>query len=162
QDVTQRRFAEEELRRSEAYLAEAQRVAHIGSWAIDYVNRKPIHSSEELHRLFGFDPAAGMPPWRDWKERVHPEDREATRDIIRRSLREKTDFEMDYRVCHPDGTIKYLHVVGHPVLNAAGEVGEFVGTSVDVTQRRLAEEELRRSQTYLAEAQRLSHTGSWA
>jgi PAS domain S-box-containing protein len=161
QDVTQRRVAEEGLRRSQAYLAEAQRLAHTGSWAIDYANRRPIHSSEELYRLFGFDPAAGMPSWNEWRERVHPEDREMARDIVKQSSREKTGFEMDYRVCHPDGTIKHLHVVGHPVLNAAGEVAEFVGTSVDVTQRRLAEEELRRSEAYLAEAQRLSHTGSW-
>jgi len=160
QDVTQRRVAEEDLRRSEAYLAEAQRLAHIGSWAIDYANRRPIHSSEELHRLFGFDPAAGLPPWNEWRERVHPEDRERTRDVIKRSSREKTDFEMEYRVCHPDGTIKHLRVVGHPVLNVTGDVVEFVGTSVDVTQRRAAEDALDKVRSELAHVTRAMSLGA--
>jgi PAS domain S-box-containing protein len=139
-DIEDRKRTEEALQRSEAYLAEAQRLSHTGSWAIDYANRKPIHSSEEHHRLFGFDPAGGMPPWRDWMQRIHPEDRAMTRQIIERSSGERTGFEMDYRICHPVGTIKYLHVVGHPILNAAGDVIEFVGTSIDVTERRQAEE----------------------
>src|SRR5262249_47985502 len=124
QDVTQSRRAERELRRSEAYLAEAQRLSHTGSWAVDYANRRPIHSSEEHHRLFGFDPAAGMPPWRDWMDRIHPEDRATTKAIVERSTREKIDLEMDYRICHPDGTVRYVHDVGHPALNAAGDVVE--------------------------------------
>jgi PAS domain S-box-containing protein len=158
-DIDDQKRAERALRRSEAYLAEAQRLAHTGSWAIDYANRKPIHSSEEHHRLFAFDPAGGMPPWRDWMLRIHPEDRPMTEEIIERSSRERTDFEMDYRVCHPDGTMKYLQVVGHPILNAAGEVVEFVGTSVDVTERRQAEESRRDAQNKLAHANRVSTMG---
>ena len=88
-DIDDQKRAERALRRSEAYLAEAQRLAHTGSWAIDYANRKPIHSSEEHHRLFGFDPAGGMPPWRDWMLRIHPEDRPMTVDILEQSSREK-------------------------------------------------------------------------
>lgn len=160
QDLTQRRVAEAELRRSEAYLAEAQRLSHTGSWAVDYANRKPIHSSEEHHRLFGFDPAVGMPPWRAWMDRIHPEDRERTREIIERSSREKTDLEMDYRICLPDGTVRYVHDVGHPVLNAAGGVVEFVGTSVDVTQRRLAEEALDKARSELARVTRAMSLGA--
>src|SRR5262249_25676830 len=119
-DVEDRKRAEQELRRSEAYLAEAQRLSHTGSWAVDYTNRKPVHSSEEHRRMFGFDPADGMPPWRDWMDRIHPADRDAMREIVRRSSREKTDLEMEYRIRHPDGTVKHVHDVGHPVLNAAG------------------------------------------
>jgi PAS domain S-box-containing protein len=158
-DIEDRKRAEDELRRSEAYLAEAQRLAHTGSWAIDYANRKPVHSSEEHHRLFGFDPAGGMPPWRDWMQRIHPEDRSMTKQILERSSREKTGFEMDYRVCHLDGTIKYLHVVGHPVLNTVGDVVEFVGTSIDVTERRQAEQSRHDARNALAHANRLSTMG---
>ena len=100
-DIEDRKRVEEALQRSEAYLAEALRLAHTGSWAIDYANRKPVHSSEEHHRLFGFDPTGGMPPWRDWMQRIHPDDRAMTKAIIERSSSEKTDFEMDCRVCHP-------------------------------------------------------------
>jgi PAS domain S-box-containing protein len=160
QDVTQRRVAERELRRSEAYLAEAQRLSHTGSWAVDYANRKPIHSSEEHHRLFGFDPADGMPPWRAWMDRIHPEDRDRTREIIERSSREKTDLEMDYRICLPDGTVRYVHDVGHPVLNDAGEILEFIGTSVDVTQRRLAEDALDKARSELAHVTRAMSLGA--
>jgi len=158
-DIEDRKHAEEALRRSEAYLAEAQRLAHIGSWAIDFANRKPVHSSEEHHRLYGFDPAGGLPPWSDWMERIHPEDRVMTRDVLERSSRERADFEMDYRVCHPDGTTKYLHVVGHPVLNAAGDVVGFIGTSMDVTERRQAEESRQDAQNKLAHANRVTAMG---
>jgi PAS domain S-box-containing protein len=160
QDVTQRRHAEAELRRSEAYLAEAQKLSHTGSWAVDYANRKPIHSSEEHHRLFGFDPKNGMPPWRAWMDRIHPEDRARTREIIERSSREKTDLEMDYRICLPDGTVRYVHDVGHPVLNATGDVVEFVGTSVDVTQRRLTEDALDKVRSELAHVTRAMSLGA--
>jgi PAS domain S-box-containing protein len=155
QDITQHRHAEAKLRRSEAYLAEAQRLSHTGSWVVDYANQKPIHSSEEHHRLFGFDPANGMPPWRAWMDRIHSEDRARTREIIERSSREKTDLEMDYRICLPDGTVRYVHDVGHPVLNAAGDVVEFAGTSVDVTQRRLAEDALDKARSELAHVTRV-------
>ena len=158
-DIEDRKRAEQALQRSEAYLAEAQRLGHTGSWAMDYSNRKPIHSSEEHYRLFAFDPAGGMPAWRDWMLRIHPDDRAMTNEIIERSSREHTDFEMDYRICHPDGTIKYLHVVGHPILDAAGDVVEFVGTTMDVSERRRAEEARQDAQNKLSHANRIATMG---
>jgi two-component system sensor histidine kinase/response regulator len=139
-EISRRQRTEEDLRRSEAYLGEAQRLSHTGSWALDVATGQFIHSSEEHHRLFGFDPREGIPVWKDWARRVHREDREGTWDRIRRGISERTDFELDYRTVNPDGTIKYVHALGHPVFNAAGDLVEFVGTSIDVTQRRRAEE----------------------
>ena len=149
------------MRRSQVYLTEAQRLGHTGSWAIDVANQRGIHSSEEHHRLFGFDPGEGIPAWEEWERRIHAEDRDRAMATFARGLRERVDFETEYRIVRPDGTMRYVHAVGHPVFSAAGDLVEFVGTSIDITERKKAEDALRRSEAYLAEAQRLSQTGSF-
>jgi PAS domain-containing protein len=135
-EIFRRRRTEADLRRSETYLAEAQRLSHTGSWAFNVATRQFTHSSEEHHRLFGFDPGAGMPVWEDWVRRFHPEDRESTVGTIEQSICERTDFELDYRVVHLDGTIKYIHASGHPVLNASGALVEFVSSRMLIALRR--------------------------
>ena len=161
-EISRRQRTEEDLRRSEAYLGEAQRLSHTGSWALDVATGQFIHSSEEHHRLFGFDPREGIPVWKDWARRVHREDREGTWDRIQRGISERTDFELDYRTVNPDGTIKYVHALGHPVFNAAGDLVEFVGTSIDVTQRRWAEEARLDAQNQLAHVHRVTAMGQLA
>jgi PAS domain S-box-containing protein len=161
-EVSRAERTEAELRRSEAYLAEAQRLSHTGSWALDVATGQFIHSSEEHHRLFGFDPQEGIPVWKEWARRVHREDREGTWDKIQRGISERTDFELDYRTVHPDGTIKYVHALGHPVFNAADDLVEFVGTSIDMTERRRAEEARLDAQNKLAHANRVTTMGQLA
>jgi PAS domain S-box-containing protein len=161
-EISRRQRTEEDLRRSEAYLGEAQRLSHTGSWALDVATGQFIHSSEEHHRLFGFDPREGIPVWKDWARRVHREDREGTWDRIQRGISERTDFELDYRTVNPDGTIKYVQALGHPVFNAAGDLVEFVGTSIDVTQRRRAEEARLDAQNQLAHVHRVTAMGQLA
>ena len=92
----------------------------------------------------------------------HPEDQKRIRELFENSKNQKIDYDADYRIVLPDGTIKHLHAVGHPVLNESGDLVEFVGTAMDITERKQKEEALRRSEAYLAEAQKLTHTGSWA
>jgi PAS domain S-box-containing protein len=164
-----RRFAaqalelqEEKLQRSEAYLAEAQRLTHTGSWAWRVAGREATHLSEEWYRIYGFDPEAGMPTWEERLQRIHPEDRAKWQGTIDRAIAEKSDYEVEVRILLPGGTVKYIHTVGHPVLSASGDLVQFVGSATDITERKQAEEALRRSEGYLAEAQRLSRTGSWA
>ena len=161
-DVTAAKQAEETLRRSEGYLAEAQRLSHTGSWASIPAKGEIKYLSEECYRVMGFDPRGGQPRYEVFFERIHPDDQSKVTGAIETAGRERSDFELDYRIVHPGGEIRDIHVEGHPVLSPSGDLVEFVGTVMDITERKRAEEALRRSEGYLAEAQRLSHTGSWA
>jgi PAS domain S-box-containing protein len=138
-DITGSKRAEEALRRSESYLAEAQRLTHTGSWAWRVAGREAVHLSEEWYRIYGFDPEEGLAAWEKRLQRLHPEDRANWQETTERAIREKSDYEGEHRILLPDGTVKYTHTVGHPVLNASGDVVQFVGTMTDITDRRRAE-----------------------
>ena len=160
--ATRLRSLYETLQISEMHLEEAQRLTHTGSWVWQVEGRGPLHLSDEWYRVFGFDPEKGMPPWEERRQRVHPEDREKWQGEIERAIREQSEYDVEFRILLPDGSVKYIHAVGHPVFSASGELVQFVGSSTDITGRMFAEQTLRRSEGYLAEAQRLSRSGSWA
>jgi formate hydrogenlyase transcriptional activator len=162
EDITQRKSAEEALRRSEAYLAEGQRLAKTGSWAVNAKTETCIYWSEEMRQIFGLDPQRSkLPDREEFLRLVHPEDRAGLNERVDQALRAKADIVQDYRIVLSDGTIKHIHSIGHPVLDETGNITEYVGTDVDVTERKRAEEKLRRSEADLLEAQRISQTGSW-
>ena len=145
-----RRFAaqtlelqEEKLQRSEAYLAEAQRLTHTGSWAWRVAGRDALHLSEEWYRIHGFDPENGPPAFEQLLQRTHPEDRAKWQGAIDRAIDRKSDYEVEFRILLPDATTKYIHTVGHPVLNASGDLVQFVGSSTDITERKRAEQATR-------------------
>src|SRR6266481_1145776 len=158
-DVTATKHAEEKLRRSEVYLAEAQKLSHTGSFGWD-VSSGEIYWSRETFRIFGYEPAAKA-TINMVLQRTHPEDRAAVQQLIERVSRERKEWDFEHRLLMPDGSVKYLRVMGHPSKDE-GRRFEFVGAVTDITESRRTEEALRRSEGYLAEAQRLAHTGSWA
>src|SRR5580704_6499149 len=134
---------EEKLRRSEAYLAEAQRLTHTGSWAWRVAGGDAEHLSEEWYRIYGFDPENGPPAFEERRQRTHPEDRAKWQGAIDRAIAEKSEYELEFRILLPDGSVKHIHTVGHPVLNASGDLVQFVGSSTDITERKRAEQATR-------------------
>src|ERR1700756_1388919 len=133
EDITQRKRAEEALQRSEGYLAEAQKLTQTGSWAAkvslkenvnwpENVNWSNAYWSKEMYRIFGFDPDPTPPSSVEVVRRLHPEDALSHPRMIERAIRDGTDFELDYRLLLPDRTAKHIHSVGHPVVNASGDV----------------------------------------
>jgi PAS domain S-box-containing protein len=138
-DVTVAKQGEKTLRESEAYLAEAQRLSHTGSWAWAPGTGEIRYWSEECYRVLGFDPQGGGPRFETFFQRIHPDDQAKVRVTSETAVREKVGFEKDYRIVHPCGEIRDIHTVGHPVFSPSGDLVEFVGTVIDVTERNRAE-----------------------
>jgi PAS domain S-box-containing protein len=144
-DVTVVREAERKLRRSEAYLDEAQRLSHTSSWAWDVSLRKFAYRSTGVYHIFGFDPEKGTVPLQAFQDRIHPEDRVSNVEAVSRAIREKEAFEVLFRILLPDGSIKRVRSVGHPVINSDGDVTELIGTHMDVTEQYTARETLQKA-----------------
>ena len=158
QDITDRKRAEEALRQSQFYLSEGERLAHIGSWAF---NDSGHYWSDELYKICGLDPKDGAPTVEEYLALIHPQDRSAIAESIKRMLEEHRGFDQVERIIRPDGQLRYLRAVAVPVVEQ-GVFKGFIGTTMDVTEQELLTQELRREQAYLAEAQSLTHIGSWA
>jgi PAS domain S-box-containing protein len=164
-DIEDRKRTEEQLRRtahelqkSEFYLAEAQRLGQIGNWVFDPAVGFD-YWSRELFRIHGLDPAAGTPSPEEYLSLVHPQDREFMASLVKQVTHEVSGFDVTKRIVRPQGEIRYVRCVGTPVLNDG--TMKRIGVGIDVTEHELLTRELRRREAYLAEAQRLSHTGSF-
>jgi PAS domain S-box-containing protein len=163
--ITERKRAEAALRRSEAYLAATQRQSHTGTWVFDETGS--VYWSEECYRIWGLDPQQGLPSREAIRQRIHPDDREAVAQAIKKSIRQRGAYAADFRIVLPDEAIKYIESrsIGPPSLSADGKVVEVLGTDVDVTERKRAEKEherLRELESDLAHMNRLSMMGELA
>jgi PAS domain S-box-containing protein len=161
-DITDQKRAEESLRRTHSYLTQAERLARIGTFAWEVPERKALYLSEEWYRIYGFDPEHGAPTWEQYLQRIHPEDRSRLQATSTRAIAEKSDYDIEFRILVPRSPVKFLHAVGTPIVGLTGEVLQFVGVVMDVTERRKAEEErerLQRTQADLAHINRISTMG---
>jgi PAS domain S-box-containing protein len=156
-NITRRKRAEEELRRSEAYLTEAQRLCHTGSFGW-HVASGEIYWSDETCRIFAYD-RSHTPTVAFVLQRTHPEDRAFVQHIIDRAAQERRDFDSEHRLLMPDGSVKYLQVVAHAMERAASGDLEFVGVVMDITERKRAEEALHEAQAELVHVTRVATLG---
>ena len=158
--VIERNLTQEALRRSEAYLAEAQKLTHIGSWA-----RSPagdVYWSDETYRIWGLNPHQSPPDLQTLFQLVHWEDRERVEKAIHE---QQKHFDHEYRIVLSDGNIRHVQAIGHMVFGASGELIETVGTLMDVTERKRAQEErerLRQLEANLTHMNRVSVMGEMA
>src|SRR5208282_3618005 len=158
-DIEDRKRAEEALQQSQFYLSEGQRLAHMGSWAFNATGF--TYWSSELFQIYGLDPRDKPPTVEEYLALVHPEDRAFMEQGIAKMLDDHVAFDFTKRIVRPDGEIRHVRCVGVPVTQG-GIFQGFLGTGKDVTDQERLTEELRRSESHLAEAQKLTHTGSWA
>ena len=161
----ERELTYEQLQRSEAYLAEAQKLAHTGSWAFRVGSKTAAYWSEENFRIWAFDPEQGPPDRDTVVERVHRDDRDRVIEAVQSAISAGKDYAVEFKIVLPDGTNRYIHGLGHPVFSASGEPVELVGTDVDVTERKHAEQErerLRQLEADLAHMNRVSMMGELA
>src|SRR5580704_4728637 len=163
-DITEHQLLTEELRRERAYLSEAQSLTHIGSWATNFYTKRVFHLSDETFRLHGFDPRNGPIPLERFFDTIHPEDRPAVSAALENAIHARADYDIrEFRVCYPEGTIRFLRTIGHH--NRSGELGEYVGITMDVTERKQAEQErekLRQLEADLAHINRVNMMGELA
>jgi signal transduction histidine kinase len=151
------------LRREQSYLTEAQSLTHIGSWACNLVTREIFHSSDENARLYGFDPGEGAIPFDRFYNAILKEDELALRPKLENAIRAGADYDVEFRIRRTDGAIRFLRGIGHH--NPSQEIGEYVGITMDMTERKRAEEErekLRQLEADLAHINRVSMMGEMA
>jgi PAS domain S-box-containing protein len=153
------RQSEQELRNVVDYLAEAQRLGHIGTWVLEPTGAFGYWSTE-LYRIYGLGPERDAPTLEEYLAFVHPLDREFMAALVKRMLAEGVGCDVTKRIVRPSGEVRHIRCVGAPVLEN-GILKRFVGNAIDVTEHELLTRELRRREAYLADAQRLSHTGSF-
>jgi PAS domain S-box-containing protein len=142
-DVTELKRSEDRLRRNEQLMVDTQGVAHLGTWEWD-VNQPTATWSPELYRIYGLSPEAYVPSYEQYLKLVHPDDRQRVMDATNRVFQQNVPYSHDERIFRPDGTMRYLHTWAHPVRDEGGRLVRLVGVCQDITDRKEAEEEVRK------------------
>jgi PAS domain S-box-containing protein len=162
-DITERELLNQELRRQQAYLADAQSLTHVGSWACNFLTGKIFHLSDEALRLYGYDPGAPGISFELLYKATHPEDEPALREQFYGAINARRDYDLEYRIFRLDGAIRCLRSLGHH--DPSQEIGEYIGITMDITERKRAEREherLRQLEADLAHINRVNMMGELA
>ncbi|MEI6310191.1 MAG: PAS domain S-box protein, partial [bacterium] len=163
-DITERKQIEEAMRISEASLAEAQRITHLGSWELNLITGQAIWS-DELCRLFEISPETvrkeSSQRQTAIEERIHPDDRARYREMADQSLRQKIPYEIEHRIQLPGGAQRWIHALGVPTLDQAGNLVRLAGTAMDITERKQAEDLLKRGEQRLRNVINGTNAGTW-
>jgi formate hydrogenlyase transcriptional activator len=154
-------LARQQIRRTELLLTEKRSLVPTGSWTWNPASEE-CSWSQESFRILGYDPETIKPSLKLFCNRLHPQDRPLLESVMQRAIHEKRGSYAEFRIVLPDGTVRFIRGIGDTILDQSGTLIEFVGTLVDITERRRAEEELRHTAACLAEGQRLTHTGTWS
>ncbi|BAY32282.1 two-component hybrid sensor and regulator [Nostoc carneum NIES-2107] len=160
QDMTERKQIEEQLRYSETQLRMVQRIARLGSWEFDLQTRE-ITWSEEVFRNFGRNPEHGTPTYEELQQLIHPDDRDRHNLLVQRAIEQAQPYSIEFCLYCPDGSLRYLQARGEAVCNENGEVVKLIGTSLDITERKQAEEKLRNLSERLTMAVQSGGFGIW-
>ncbi len=159
-DITERKKMETELRESELELLEAQRIAHIGSWAFDPVTQQTKWSDEMFH-IWGLDKTLGSPEYIELKKYIRPDDWDIFNTTVKEALEKGISYNLEFNIRRPDGKERTIATLALPVYDSAGKVTGLKGTNQDITERKRIEEELRKSELNLSVAIMIAKLGSW-
>jgi PAS domain S-box-containing protein len=159
-NITERKRAQEKLKRSEIQLAVAQEIAHVGSWERNLETDTAVWSTE-LYRIFGLNPEEPVESFENFLDRIHPDDRELVRKSIEKAKVSGRSFMIEFRLIRPSGEIRTVQSQAKMVMNETGEAIKILGAAQDITERKEAEERLRKSEILLSTAQQIAHIGSW-
>lgn len=156
QDITEKKQAEEALKRSYSVLNQAEQMAHLGAWDIeisnpDDMNANPLRWTDEVYRIFGYDPGTVEVTNDLFFERVHPDDRQKVTEAVAQAIVEQRNYSVEHRIVRPDGSVRFILEHADIIFNREGKPLRMIGAVQDITERKHTEEELRKYREHLEE-----------
>lgn len=159
-DVTEQMLAEQSLRKSELNLSEAQRIARLGSWELDLASGH-LHWSNEVYRIFNLGKEEFDNTYEGFISHIHPDDREYIEKIQKQALAEKNEYNVEHRIVWPDGSIRWVNEIGEAERDENGQPVRFIGTVLDITERKAAEIALQNRDALLRAVGAVAKVGGW-
>ena len=166
-DITERKRWEQQIQQNERMMADAESIAHFGSWELDLIslqdiNQNKLRWSDEVFRIFGYEPGGCEVCVKNLFKAIHPEDSALVIATVKKALEQQSNYSLDHRILKPDGTIHWVHEEAKILIDEkTGKPAKMVGTILNITERKQAEEKIFQTERLLSEAQSLTKTGNW-